>query len=364
MLGMSYVRRLATSAIASADSYRSKRLLTDNKFDQKIDKLIGNQELFSPPLSGVICDDLRFKTPDNYTKIIPGKTPGFDHVKFAHLKAKYLDAVSQEYLALVEKAGIDKAQACPSAANFKMVKKVKDHVQAYWNTHPLKHDPLEVMREHDYKTCSTKIDGKTCKFIIDKFKKHGLRAENIIIDKVSSEDDTVASVEWPFNFVPYDMAILKIYSNDACFKISSDPLDIKILDTGDCFVSMSQMQLYDRIIEHECSHLLHKDYYVWRLFPLSQRENLMKIQEKRADVFSVFNCQNPIATVIGASRKKKHNDLYDHRASSEWHVMADEIRSCYSDEIQAKWRSNLLMRTVCYAFGRSLLFPKIEHISE
>lgn len=365
---MGQVRRVITPAIvsyvAASDNYKPKRLLTDSKMDHEIDRLIEEQELLSPPFSGGICDDTSLETPSDYIKIIPGKTPGFDHVKFARLKAKYLDGVNQEFWAVVEKAGMSKANL--EAADADLVEERRALSEAFWSQYPeIQHaDPVDYVKEQNYKTCSAKINGMTCNFITDKLKRHGLKSEKIIIEKAPYKGDTMASVEQPLDYLPEDISILRIYCDDSCFKVNYDA-GFNGFNNSNCLVFSSRLQMYDILIAHEISHLLHRDHQTTRLVPRAHREDVSKIQEKRADVFAVFSCDNPVMAATGLRRDSKKNDHYDHRASSDWAIMTDEIISCYSDEIQAKCQPDLLRRSIAYVFGySSYLFPKIEHVNE
>jgi hypothetical protein len=359
ILGMGYVRRLAAPAIAgSLVAYSPKRVLTDNKIDQEIDKLIEEQELLSPPFDGGICDDTSLKAPDDYIKIIPGKTPGFDHVKFARLKAKYLDAVNQEYWAAVEKTGVSKADL--EAAELRLFEEAKVYEQGFLNDHPEVQE-LEPITIRAVKKSSAMICPKLRKLMIDKIKKHGLRPEHVAIQKSFEDGKSAAEVIQAVDLVPY--SVLRIRKDDSYFKINND----SIMYYSDSAILISELQTFDCHIEHEISHLLHNDGLRRHLIDILghydrnilKEHSIDKIQEKRADIFAVFNCANPISAAILQARSKKNNDLYDHRASTEWHVMADEIRSCYSDEIQAKWRTSSLMPSLGYT-----VFPKIEHIHE
>lgn len=256
--------------------------------------------------------------PEGYAKVVPGVTAGFDHKRFESLKSKYLSCVNEEVSALV---GWDNSYK----TDFGWLSK---HVKNSSLVYPeLERRIVESTIPYD-KTMHLYVSA----LIVDRLKRCGVDLKQVVMRK-SLQDN------------PFLMAVYMSRSFPKKALLELDPeIDEKYLDSNNYFPWADRLLLHRQIIEtqaaHESSHIMNLDGLVklWLYKEANKKieyvDQVGKVMEKRADLFSVFNSPNPFGSAMILYKHNNEGDLYEHRSSSQWRELTEDLRSCYSGQLQ------------------------------
>ena len=321
---------------ANQDVAKKERLA---RFKVEIEKRELERELLAFPFNGGILSDNKISLPGHYERIVAGKHPDFDHVKFQELKRRYLDDVNKEIDDFLESVGVDK-----SDLNLDDQEKISEAQYLYKFNDFFDKESEQAITGRNF-VCENNTDPRICSRIVNILERCGVNTDHVVIRSKQK--------------MPYYSAAA-VYGS--VFKQGEHVLCINDVYTDDKVMSKSDRlrnhegkeilyrQHFETVITHEAAHILYQDSLCERLFVLSKlkqvaegkitREKAVeqhikqrKLIEKRADIYSVFNNSNPIGKAI--FDYQAGTDQYEHFSKPEWNDLIKDLASCYKGRLNS-----------------------------
>lgn len=292
--GMSQLTKpLAKSSLIKFADVASRFRFFSSLNDETIDEMI----------------DKKMLTTD-FMKIIPGKTVGFDHNKFFTLRNRLIADINSQEIKLLHKI---------SSTNKKF---------SY----------------HDLDPKNPVIRGKLSEFFeysqeiphVDSADLHYLNKDTIVrLCKQNALNPTQISINIQTSLGRAALSTTFVPSNPVLHYLNISKTQLPVLKPANAAQKLKE-QLFESGVIHELCHIKHNDALKLVMLQINECsptvvDEMANICEERADIYSVFNCPNPIFTSILLGLNSIEG--YAHRIAPRWKTQTAEISSCYDKQI-------------------------------
>lgn len=266
--------------------------------------------------------------PADSFRITPGKTPGFDHQKFLALRNKTITAINQKEIQLLHKiVSSNKAYSYQDydLRNPKVLRKIAENFEL---------PEQKTLFKPNNSNCDVEIDEPTYSFIANCLRQNGVNPANIFVHLNKDKQLDLVMMAMATCCIPSSPQIHHLVIARDLYQSSKHIISNNNVSD---FKSMVQKHFFEFTLVHEASHIRHLDGLMRNLLlinrcPLPLDFEMAKIQEERADIYSVFDGPNPIFQKLFL-KDNVTGDEYSHRAKPTWDLELKEIASCYSQQL-------------------------------